>query len=80
MLFLDVLEEAVILYVIVYFVRLLQHSSSSDHDTSTAAVPVLKRCMGPNLLWGSHYSRHDDVDVRDTAQGVPVRTPHLAST
>lgn len=43
MLFLDVLEEAVILYyyVIDYFVHLLQRSLSLGHDTLTAVARVL---------------------------------------
>ena len=80
MLFLDVLEVAVILYLIDYFARLLQHSSSSDHDTLTAVAPVLKHCREPDLPWDSHYSHHDDADGRSNAQGGPVRTPRLAST
>lgn len=80
MFFLDASEEAVIVYVIIDFVHLLQYSLSSDHDTLTAAVPVLKHCRGPDLLWGSHYSHHNDTDARNTAQGDPVRTPHLTST
>ena len=50
MLFLDVLEEVVILFVTCCFVRLLQHSLSLDHDTLTAAAPVLWHCRGPDLL------------------------------
>jgi hypothetical protein len=67
--FLDVLEVAVILYLIEYLVRLLQHSSSSDHDTLTAVAPVLKHCRENHLPWDSHYSHHDDDDGRSKAQG-----------
>ena len=47
MLFLVALEEAVIHDE---FLGLLQHSSSSDHDTWTAVAPVLQHCRGPDLL------------------------------
>ena len=42
----------------------------------TAVAPVLQHCRGPDLLWGSRYSLHDDAAVRNTAQEGLVRTPH----
>ena len=63
MLFLDILEEAVILYVICS-----PASTSSDHDTLTAAAPVLS--VVGHLICCSGI----------LAQGSLVRTPHLAST